>query len=421
MRILGAFLAAAAAAPARADVVEVPGTVPFSAIPGWEAGTTLDVLQPILASCQRWAAMPATYALGGDGDIQTLGGTPAQWRTACTALNRVSQTLPPMPRPPRRMPRPRTAAFRALEEAKAQAVVQRNLALRDALETHFVAMPAGTGLLTAYFEPVLRGALGPGAPFSVPLYARPPELVDSPLPRGRRSWGALRDGRVEPMPDRAAIGAGALAGRGLEIAWIADPLDAFLLHIQGSGRILLGNGATMRLGYAGQNGHPFRSVSGRGGRTLREMISAAGGPEGANAILGGNPSYVFLRRVEGLRDDQGPIGALGVPLTPDRSVAVDREHVPLGAPVFIVPSEEGRPRNAPPPPAARLAVAQDTGGMIRGPARADLFTGWGSEAGARAMGVYHQTAMFVLLPRPAEGTLVASRTERTPPAAGPLP
>jgi membrane-bound lytic murein transglycosylase A len=278
-----------------------------------------------------------------------------------------------------------------------------------------VVQLAGTGQLTGYFEPILRGAIMPGAPFSIPLYARPPELVETVLTRGRRAWAAVRDGRMEAMPNRAAIDAGALAGRGLELAWVTDPLEAFILQIQGSGRVELPNGAVMRLGYAGQNGHPFRSVErimaargalgSSGPRSLRALIATAG-----PAVLGENPSYVFLRRVEGLRDDQGPIGALGVPLTPERSVAVDPTQVPLGAPVFIAPAEGAPPRAAPLPP--RLAVAQDTGGLIRGPGRGDLFMGWGSEAEALALAISHPIMMFVLLPRPPEQVMVAGRTER---------
>ncbi|WP_424136038.1 murein transglycosylase A [Roseomonas chloroacetimidivorans] len=402
--------AALVTGPALADPAEPPGSIPFSEIPGWEEGTTTAVLPPLLASCARWAAMPAGYSLGGDGNIQALGGTPVQWRAACAALQRVSRTLPPLPRSSRRSPSTRSAAPRAQAEAQAR----RNLALRDALETLFIAQPAGTGLLTGYFEPILRGALTPGEPYTVPLYARPPELVEASTGRGRRSWGVMQEGRLEPMPDRAAITAGAMAGRGLELAWVTDPLDAFILQIQGSGRVQLPNGAVLRLGYAGQNGLPFRSVEQimtrrgvmgpNGPRTLRELIAAAG-PE----VLHENPSYVFLRRVEGLRNDQGPIGALGVPLTSERSLAVDPAQVPLGAPVFLTPAAGAPARAAP-----RLVVAQDTGGVIRGPGRGDLFTGWGPEAEARAMGINHPVTMFVLVPRPAEpeDMMVAGQTDR---------
>jgi membrane-bound lytic murein transglycosylase A len=222
--------------------------------------------------------------------------------------------------------------------------------------------------------------------------------------RGRRVAGQVRDGRLHPFPDRAAITGGALRGQGLELAWVDDPADAFFLHIQGSGRVRLDDGAVLRLGYAGWNGHPYFAI----GRTLveqgvltREAVSmqairawmTQAGPAEAAALMARNPSYIFFRRLD-LPPEAGPIGTLGAPLTPMRSIAVDRTQVPLGLPVWVAGTD---PLTG--APLRRLTVAQDTGGAIRGPARADLFTGWGTEAAERAGRMRDPAALFLLVPR----------------------
>lgn len=199
---------------------------------------------------------------------------------------------------------------------------------------------------------------------------------------------------------RAEIEDGALADQRLELAWV-DPVDAFFLHIQGSGRVRLADGTVLRLGFAARNAHPYVPI-GRllieRGAIAREAMSmqairawlAAAPPEAARALLRENPSYIFFRVLD-LAADTGPIGTLGVPLTPRRSIAVDRAHVPLGAPVWLL-GETGLPA---------LQVAQDTGGAIRGRARADAFWGW-DEAAPLAAGPQNSTVrMLVLVPRSA--------------------
>ncbi len=199
---------------------------------------------------------------------------------------------------------------------------------------------------------------------------------------------------------RAEIEDGARADQRLEHARV-DPVDAVFLHIQGSGRVRLADGTVLRLGFAARNAHPYVPI-GRllieRGAIAREAMSmqairawlAAAPPEAARALLRENPSYIFFRVLD-LAADTGPIGTLGVPLTPRRSIAVDRAHVPLGAPVWLL-GETGLPA---------LQVAQDTGGAIRGRARADAFWGW-DEAAPLAAGPQNSTVrMLVLLPRPA--------------------
>ncbi len=376
---------------------ERPRAGSFDDLPGWREDALADAVPAVLASCRAFGAMTPGRPLGG-GDPTAPGGTPESWRGACAELSRAWAAVPPL-----------SAAGRGgrLGQARLRDLRrQRDALARDAFEANFVPALAGEGLLTAYYEPILRGALAPGAPFLTPLYRRPPELVALDAPgQLRPSYGRLADGgRLEPLPDRAAIQNGAFAGRDLELAWVEDPAEAFFLQIQGSGRVVLPDGRTLRVGYAGQNGHPYRAV----GRSLIERGAipenglsmaairawmAGAGPVQAAALMAENPSYVFFQLNGGLRDDQGPPGAMGIPLTPERSAAVDPAAVPLGAPVFISTVGGG------PGAVRRLLAAQDTGGAIRGPGRADLFRGWGPEAGARAGNVRNPIRMWVLLPR----------------------
>lgn len=275
--------------------------------------------------------------------------------------------------------------------------------LRAGLARHLEASPERTGLLTGYYEPELRGADRPAGPYRTPLRALPP-----------------RD-PTAPLPDRGAIEAGALDGLGLELVWVDDPVDAFFLQIQGSGRVRLAGGGVLRLGFAGKNGHPYRSI-GRvlieRGEIAREAMSmqairawlAAAPAEARSALLRENPAYVFFRILEGLGDEEGPIGTLGVPLTPGRSIAVDPAHIPLGALVWIDTRDPVTGA-----PIRRLTLAQDTGGAIRGPARGDLFFGWGAAAEQRAGLMQDREARFVVLrPRTPRGVEPAAPAQPSP-------
>lgn len=253
-------------------------------------------------------------------------------------------------------------------------------------ERWFAPHALGPGLVTGYYEPELRGAEVPGGGYEIPLFALPPE-------------GELR------LLDRGAIEAGGLAGQGLELAWVDDPVDAFFLQIQGSGRISLPDGRVLRLGYAGRNAHPYRPI-GRSlidrGAIAREAMSmqairawlGTAPPGEAAALLRENPAFVFFRPVKGLDPTMGPVGTLGVPLTPGRSLAVDAGIVPLGAPIYLITRDplDGHPIR-------RIVMAQDTGGAIRGMGRGDLFWGWGPEAATKAGLMREEAEMFLLLPR----------------------
>jgi membrane-bound lytic murein transglycosylase A len=238
-------------------------------------------------------------------------------------------------------------------------------------------------LFTGYFEPELNGSPVRTPRYNTPIYARPPEL---------------RDGQV--YYDRAAIESGALRGRGLEIAWIDDATEVFFLQIQGSGRIKMTNGHVLRVGYAGRNGHAYRSVGkemvARGLRTpdqvsaqdIRAYVNNT--PGYGAALLNTNPSYVFFRVIEDLPADKGPIGAMGRSITPMRSLAVDPKFTPLGVPVWL--EKDGSN------PIRSLMVAQDTGGAIKGAQRADIFFGTGDAAGDAAGTIKDGGRMILLLP-----------------------
>jgi membrane-bound lytic murein transglycosylase A len=216
--------------------------------------------------------------------------------------------------------------------------------------------------------------------------------------------GRVQDGRLVPYYDRSQIEAGALARKRLELLWLSDPVDVYFLQVQGSGRVVLPNGKVVRVTYAGQNGRRSvligRVLADRGYLPLEQQSLQSirawlvAHPAEAEDVLRQNPSYVFFREVDDLRPDQGPPGALGVPLTPGRSVAVDRAFLPLGAPVFVATTDPVTEL-----PFRRLTIAQDVGGAIRGPVRTDIFFGWGHDAEDRAGRMRRTGTEYILLPK----------------------
>jgi membrane-bound lytic murein transglycosylase A len=266
-----------------------------------------------------------------------------------------------------------------------------------------------TGLITGYYEPLLMGARTPSAEFATPLYAPPPDLLIVDLAslypelKGRTVRGRLEGNRVLPYYTRAELPTDP-ALQGKEIVWINSALDAFLLEVQGSGRVQLPNGEVIRLQYADQNGQPFRSI-GRHlvekGELTTEQATMPGirawlvaHPERLQEVLNANPSVVFFNETALGDPNVGPKGAQGIPLTPGRSIAVDPAIVPLGAPVFLSTT-----RPASDAPLQRLVIAQDTGGAINGAPRADFFWGTGPEAGELAGKMRQTGSMWLLWPR----------------------
>lgn len=367
----------------------------FGDLPGWEEDDLAEALPALLASCRVLARRPLDEPVGPDA----LAGTAGDWREPCADASRLRGAGTP--------------AVRAFLEASFRPWAVSNRGERE-------------GLFTGYYEPSLRGSRRRHGPFQTPLHSRPPELVEVELGEfredlvGRRIAGVVEGGRLLPFHDRDAIDRGALGGRELEIVWVDDPVDAFFLQVQGSGRVVLPDGTELRLGYSAQNGHPYtaigRELVDRGEMTLEEVslqtIRAwlATHPEEAAEVMAVNASYVFFRRLEG----PGPLGSLGVALTPGRSLAVDRTFLPLGAPLWLdaeaplVPDEvpDQVPEGAEAPvgaaPLRRLMVAQDTGGAIRGPVRGDVFWGPGDRAEVLAGHMKHPGRLWLLLPRTVE-------------------
>jgi membrane-bound lytic murein transglycosylase A len=301
----------------------------------------------------------------------------------------------------------------------ARALVRRRLtraAARGFFETHFtphrILHRAGEGLLTGYYEPDLCGTRTPGDRFRIPIYRRPPDLVNLVNESMRGAQGeALTHARrtengLQPYPTRAEIELGALKDRGLELLYLADPVDAYFMQVQGSGHIRFPDGTSVRLSYDGKNGHPYSSI-GRHlietGRLRADDLTLAGlakwlkaDPERARKVMWHNASYVFFRELEG-EEARGPIGVFNIPLTPGRSLAVDASVHAIGTPVYV--SAPRLVHALPPGPFQRLMIAQDVGSAIKGPERGDIFFGSGSAAGKRAGVTNHPGNFFALLPR----------------------
>jgi len=337
----------------------------FGALPGWKDGEQAAAWNALLASCQalRWREA---------------------WRGVCA----------------------RAMELRSPSDEEA----------RRFLEDQFVPWRLANsdggleGLITGYYEPVLRGSRVRAAPFVHPLYGPPDDLLSidlatvNPELRGQRLRGRVDGKRVVPYYSRAEIARGAAPVAGKEILWVDDPIEAFFLQVQGSGRVQLDGGETLRVGYADQNGHPFQSIGRylveRGELKLGEASMqaikswAAANPKRLEELLNQNPSFVFFRELPLADPANGPVGALGVPLSAGRSIAVDPRYVSLGAPVFLATTF---PASA--TPLNRLVLAQDTGGAIRNPVRADFFWGYGVEAGAQAGRMRQTGRMWVLLPK----------------------
>ena len=266
-----------------------------------------------------------------------------------------------------------------------------------------------TGMVTGYYEPLLYGSRTPTARYRYPLYKVPDDLIVVELSdvypelKNKRLRGRLEGNRIVPYLDRGGIDNP--YGQPLknnELVWVEDSIESFFLHIQGSGRVQFEDGATMRVGYADQNGHPFRSL-GRAlidkgeltlGQTSMQGIKnwARANPQKIAEFLNGNPSYVFFKELPS--DLTGPIGTLGVPLTAERSIAVDSRVIPLGSPVYLATTYPSSKK-----PLNRLMLAQDTGGAINGAVRADFFWGFGDSAGKQAGTMKQSGQMWVLLPK----------------------
>jgi membrane-bound lytic murein transglycosylase A len=370
--VIAALLLAAGCEASRRAAPEAPTTVRFapvkwSKLPGWKTDDALAAWPALVSTCQ-------------------VLGKRIEWQGFCSGVLATS---------------PADATFvrgfleRQLTPYRIERVTGRK---RDT-----------NGLVTGYYEPLIHGARERNEVFATPLYRPHADLliVDlaSVIPelKGKRVRGRLDGNRVVPYYSRAATReAPGLAGH--EIVWIDNALDAFMLEVQGSGRVQLATGETIRLQYADQNGHPYRSIgrylADQGVMTIDQVNMPAirnwlaANPSRVNEVLDSNPSVVFFNEAPLEDPSIGPRGAQGMPLTAGRSIAVDPKFLPLGAPMFLSTTQPGSEL-----PLQRVVVAQDTGGAIRGPVRADLFFGFGSDAGAQAGMMKNDLEMWLLWPR----------------------
>jgi membrane-bound lytic murein transglycosylase A len=279
---------------------------------------------------------------------------------------------------------------------------------RAFLEDNFAAFRVlgGPGLLTAYFEPVLKGSRLPSPEFPVPVYRRPGELrplpPDHPLTELGLTAGRDSAAGFERYYTRAEIEAGALEGRGLELLYLADPAEAFIMHVQGSGLVEFADGTRVRLSFDGKNGHPYSSISKlliqQGDLKLEDahlegLLAWLRAQSEPQTVLNWNKSYIFFKELE--HSAAGPQASSGVTLRTGRSLAADPLYHATGTPIWVEASElvfENKPFR-------RLLVAQDTGSAIVGPQRGDVFAGMGPEAGRVAGRIRHRCAFIVFRPR----------------------
>ncbi len=360
------------------------------------------VVPPPLVAKASPDFLPSTWEALPDWTTQDLSASWPALLQSCSALKRKPVWLP--------------ICFAATSVSKDDLLGQRTF-----YETWFtpyqVLNPDGsdTGLITGYYEPLLKGSRTRSRQFPYPIYAAPDDMLEVdmgelyPQFRGKIARARLQGKRVVPYFNRAEIDAGldhALHGR--ELYWVGNEIDLFFLQIQGSGRIELEDGTHAKVGYAEQNGHPYASI----GRKLIDMGElkpeeasmqgiknwAEKNPQRLSIVLGHNPSYVFFRELPS--NLSGPLGALGVPLTNEYSIAVDPRSIPLGVPVFLASTQPNSNEAL-----NRLMFAQDTGGAIKGAVRADFFWGFGDIAGSKAGRMRQSGRLWVLFPKGAEPTL----------------
>jgi len=344
----------------------IGSTVPWTEVSGWTQDSVAQAWPALINSCQ---IMPLRDA---------------RWREPCLEAG----------------------LFQNPNDETARAFFETRFEAHEVIGTD----RSSDGLITGYYEPLLFGSFNRTERYRFPVFGRPDDLVVVDLGelypelKGKRYRGRITNHRLVPYYSRAEIANGKQPPNDTVLLWVDDPVALFFLEIQGSGRIQLPDGRILPIGYADQNGHPYVSI----GRTLVEAgvmtLDEAtmptiyawlkANPEQARKVMNTNPSYVFFR----MRDPDsfaGPVGALNVPLIPERSVAVDPSVIPLGSPVWI---DTTLPNVAENHPYRRLVFAQDTGGAIRGPVRADVFFGFGPSAEQLAGSMRQRGKMYVLQP-----------------------
>jgi membrane-bound lytic murein transglycosylase A len=362
------------------------GLVPisFEDLPGWKTDRHSEILPAFLKSCDLLQKQPKSNAMGV---LEEMGHI-EDWLPICQSA---------------RIIRPGNA-----------------VETQYFFESQFQAYSVGSrwtasGLFTGYYEASLNGAFGPDARYRYPILSRPKDLISADLGQFDHKWtnerlaGRLHKNKYIPYYTRTEIEAGVLNGRQLEILWVDSPIDAFFLHIQGSGRVNLADGTYIRLAYAARNGHRYTAIG-------RELVAAGLmrlddvtmpalrdwmklNPIAGDALRKKNKSYIFFR----ISNTSGPVGAQGALLTPGRSLAVDAKYIPYGVPLWLATTDPGTGHGIDPKkPLRRLVVAQDTGSAIKGAIRGDLFWGHGEFAATKAGLMKEKGTYFLLLPKSAK-------------------
>jgi len=348
----------------------------FDALPGWGEDDFVGFQQAFESSCVRILKKPSAAQFG----VLKQAGVYGHWQNICRK-------------------------FRVADMSAPQSI-------KEFFETHFVPHQVlgngdPVGMFTGYYEASLKGSLRKTAKYNVPLHTRPNDLVMVQLGdfrddlKGTRIAGRVEGGNLKPYESREQIVNGQWPHKNKVLVWVDDPVDAFFVQIQGSGIVDMANGKTMRIGYAGQNGHPYYAIGRelvKMGELKKEEVSMqsirawlAAHPTAAANVMNTNQSYVFFTKTYG----SGPKGAEGVELTPRRSLAVDRTLMSYGAPMWV----DIEHPNVDEAPIRRMMVAQDTGGAITGPVRGDVFWGYGAQAEEMAGKMRSYGSYWVLLPK----------------------
>ncbi len=356
--------------------------VEFAILPGWHLDDQEEAVVALIKSCEKILSLPDDKEIGTAGLIVKAG----DWKEVCSIAQ--SHTIKG----------------------------------REFFETYFVPFASASsktgekGLFTGYFEAELKGSKTRSETYNNPLYAKPNDLINVNLGQfsdefeGKHIVGQLQGNTLKPYPERGEIEAGLLREKGLELLWIDDAVDLFLLQVQGSGRVILENGDVEHVGFAAHNGRPYKSI----GSALIDQGELQPGqaswdgikgwiekhPDKAAGLFAINPRFIFFRKIIG----DGPIGAQGVALTPRRSMAVDRRYIPLGMPIWLDTVQPGGSTE----PLQQLLIAQDTGGAIKGPVRGDFFWGYGARALAKAGVMKSEGRYYILLPKATAARLAVS-------------
>lgn len=351
----------------------------FKDLPGWVGDNHAEALPAFIRSCEKIEKLPENKDIGNFPQM----GKVSDWLPLCEAARIIR-------------PGNKIEAQYFFESRFLPYSVSNNLRTQ--------------GLFTGYYEADLRGAFGPDNRFRYPIYAKPKDLISANLGafddayKGKSINGRIENGRFVPYYTRAEIEDGVLAGRQLETVWVDNAIDAFVLHIQGSGRVILPDGSHVRVGYQAKNGRRYTSIGrdlvAAGVMRLEDVTMPAirtwmeAHPVAAQTLMRKNKSFIFFRIVDGA----GPIGAQGVALTPGRSLAIDRAFLPMGVPIWLDTTEPGSGGKV---KLRRTVIAQDTGSAIKGPVRGDYFWGYGPQAAVMAGTMKEQGEYYLLLPQSA--------------------